>query len=39
MSEALEGSQTSPPSSETSDFALSLRLLDASSGRPGGYVG
>jgi hypothetical protein len=26
------------PSSETPDFALSLRLRDASSGRPGGYV-
>jgi hypothetical protein len=27
------------PSSETSDFALSLRLQEASSDRPGGYVG
>ncbi len=26
------------PSSETPDFALSLRLREASSGKPGGYV-
>src|ERR1700677_3991754 len=36
--QGLEGSQTSPRRSVTLDFALSLRLRDASSGRPGGYV-
>ena len=30
--------RTSSSSSETSDFALSLRLQEASSDRPGGYV-
>jgi hypothetical protein len=27
------------PSSETPDFALSFRLREATSGKPGGYVG
>jgi hypothetical protein len=47
MSKALEGSQTASrrrnfrlrPIVITPDFALSLRLLDATSDRPGGYVG
>ena len=34
----LEGSQTSP-AVKTPDFAASSRLREATSGKPGGYVG